>query len=96
MRRSETSQEYSALPTALISSTYFSQASGTEHFGTEELCSPTVTSASLTMSCLDSQKTGMGGKNADSPQKQVIFRKSTRDKAVSMVIMGLFRFEFYL
>ncbi|NXC51519.1 ARRS protein, partial [Aleadryas rufinucha] len=38
------------------------------------------------MSCPDSQKTGMGGKNADSPQKQVIFRKSTRDKALTIYL----------
>lgn len=96
MRGSETAQEYSALPTAFISSTYFSQASEAGHFGTEKLHSPTVTFLSLTMSCPESQKTRIGGKNADSPQKQVIFRKSTRDKAVSTIIMGLFRFEFYL
>nr|XP_009510124.1 PREDICTED: S-arrestin [Phalacrocorax carbo] len=35
------------------------------------------------MSCPESQKTGTSGKNASSPQKQVIFKKSTRDKAVS-------------
>ncbi|NWW68912.1 ARRS protein, partial [Ifrita kowaldi] len=38
------------------------------------------------MSCPDSHKTGMGGKNADSPQKQVIFRKSTRDKALTIYL----------
>ncbi|NXA62604.1 ARRS protein, partial [Mohoua ochrocephala] len=38
------------------------------------------------MSCPDSQKTGMGGKSADSPQKQVIFRKSTRDKALTIYL----------
>ncbi|NXE38731.1 ARRS protein, partial [Ptilorrhoa leucosticta] len=38
------------------------------------------------MSCPDSQKAGMGGKNAGSPQKQVIFRKSTRDKALTIYL----------
>ncbi|NXY61855.1 ARRS protein, partial [Callaeas wilsoni] len=38
------------------------------------------------MSCPESQKTGMGGKNADSPQNQVIFRKSTRDKALTIYL----------
>ncbi|NXT63819.1 ARRS protein, partial [Chaetops frenatus] len=38
------------------------------------------------MSCPESQKTGMGGKNADSPQKQIIFRKSTRDKALTIYL----------
>ncbi|XP_059711206.1 S-arrestin isoform X2 [Haemorhous mexicanus] len=38
------------------------------------------------MSCPESQKTGIGGKNADSPQKQVIFRKSTRDKALTIYL----------
>ncbi|NWT54842.1 ARRS protein, partial [Erythrocercus mccallii] len=38
------------------------------------------------MSCPESQKTGTGGKNADSPQKQVIFRKSTRDKALTIYL----------
>lgn len=93
MRGSEAAQQYSALPAAFMSPTCFSQASGTGHLGTDKLHSPTVTSLSLTMSRPESQKTGTGGKNADSPPKQVIFRKSTRDKAVSTVIMGLFRFE---
>uniref|UniRef100_A0A8C0HRZ5 Uncharacterized protein n=1 Tax=Buteo japonicus TaxID=224669 RepID=A0A8C0HRZ5_9AVES len=39
------------------------------------------------MSCPESQKTGMSGKNASSPHKQVVFKKSTRDKAVSTIIM---------
>ncbi|NWH96840.1 ARRS protein, partial [Tichodroma muraria] len=38
------------------------------------------------MSCPESQKTRTGGKNADSPQKQVIFRKSTRDKALTIYL----------
>ncbi|NXR29964.1 ARRS protein, partial [Zosterops hypoxanthus] len=38
------------------------------------------------MSCPESQKTRIGGKNADSPQKQVIFRKSTRDKALTIYL----------
>ncbi|XP_033372646.1 S-arrestin isoform X5 [Parus major] len=38
------------------------------------------------MSCPVSQKTGIGGKNADSPPKQVIFRKSTRDKALTIYL----------
>uniref|UniRef100_A0A8C5JTD9 S-arrestin n=1 Tax=Junco hyemalis TaxID=40217 RepID=A0A8C5JTD9_JUNHY len=38
------------------------------------------------MSRPESQKTGTGGKNADSPPKQVIFRKSTRDKALTIYL----------
>uniref|UniRef100_A0A663EBT6 Uncharacterized protein n=1 Tax=Aquila chrysaetos chrysaetos TaxID=223781 RepID=A0A663EBT6_AQUCH len=39
------------------------------------------------MSCPESQKTGTSGKNASSLHKQVVFKKSTRDKAVSTIIM---------
>ncbi|NXO72848.1 ARRS protein, partial [Phainopepla nitens] len=38
------------------------------------------------MSCPESQKTRIVGKNADSPQKQVVFRKSTRDKALTIYL----------
>ncbi|NXY21939.1 ARRS protein, partial [Atrichornis clamosus] len=38
------------------------------------------------MSCPESQKTGMSEKNAGSPHKQVIFKKSTRDKAVTIYL----------
>ncbi|NXK21869.1 ARRS protein, partial [Arenaria interpres] len=38
------------------------------------------------MSCPESQKTGASGKNAASPQKQVIFKKSTRDKALTIYL----------
>ncbi|NXM91484.1 ARRS protein, partial [Oenanthe oenanthe] len=38
------------------------------------------------MSCPESQKTRIGGKTADSPPKQVIFRKSTRDKALTIYL----------
>uniref|UniRef100_A0A8C3UCV1 S-arrestin n=1 Tax=Catharus ustulatus TaxID=91951 RepID=A0A8C3UCV1_CATUS len=38
------------------------------------------------MSCPESQKTRIGGKSAESPQKQVIFRKSTRDKALTIYL----------
>ncbi|NXC97647.1 ARRS protein, partial [Certhia familiaris] len=38
------------------------------------------------MSCPKTQKTKIGGKNADSPQKQVVFRKSTRDKALTIYL----------
>ncbi|NWX44560.1 ARRS protein, partial [Steatornis caripensis] len=38
------------------------------------------------MSCPESQKTGTGGKNANSLQKQIIFKKSTRDKALTIYL----------
>ncbi|NXM29814.1 ARRS protein, partial [Oxyruncus cristatus] len=38
------------------------------------------------LSCPESQKPGMDGKNAGSPQKQVIFKKSTRDKALTIYL----------
>uniref|UniRef100_A0A8C5U145 Uncharacterized protein n=1 Tax=Malurus cyaneus samueli TaxID=2593467 RepID=A0A8C5U145_9PASS len=46
------------------------------------------------MSCPESQKTMMGGKNAGSPQKQIVFRKSTRDKAVSTLTIYLGKRDF--
>uniref|UniRef100_A0A8B9MWH4 S-arrestin n=1 Tax=Accipiter nisus TaxID=211598 RepID=A0A8B9MWH4_9AVES len=38
------------------------------------------------MSCPESQKTGTSGKNASSPHKQVVFKKSTRDKALTIYL----------
>ncbi|XP_071898559.1 S-arrestin isoform X1 [Anas platyrhynchos] len=52
-------------------------------FGVEKLHSSTVTYPSLAMSCPESQKTG---KNAGSPPKQVIFKKSSRDKALTIYL----------
>ncbi|NXQ95904.1 ARRS protein, partial [Sagittarius serpentarius] len=38
------------------------------------------------MSCPESQKTGTSGKDASSPHKQVVFKKSTRDKALTIYL----------
>ncbi|NWU97368.1 ARRS protein, partial [Upupa epops] len=38
------------------------------------------------MSCPQPQKSGAGGKSPSSPQKQVIFKKSTRDKALTIYL----------
>ncbi|KAM6122383.1 S-arrestin [Pterocles gutturalis] len=38
------------------------------------------------MSCPESQRTGTSGKDASSPRKQVIFKKSTRDKALTIYL----------
>lgn len=58
----------------------------------EKFIHPQLPTCPLAMSCPESQKTG---KNADSSPKQVIFKKSTRDKAVSTIIMGINWYEFH-
>ncbi|XP_025965425.2 S-arrestin isoform X1 [Dromaius novaehollandiae] len=51
----------------------------------EKLHSLTVADPSLAMSCPESQKAASES-NADSPQKQVIFKKSSRDKALTVYL----------